>query len=186
MRGLVIVRLVAHILVLIGIFGFFGMFPAMLPGFLVSLVRDDLLARTCGARPDTCVALAGFWAVIIVAIVALVLDVRMLRKSDNLDARLWRSLVLELLLPAGWYAAMRSMGRSDLVGPAWLIFPGPVIMLSAIASAAVAWLLLSDRLKSALSAVNLWLARALALALSLVGAALAYLFADLLLSQVAQ
>ncbi len=183
MKGLVIARLVAHILVLIGILSFFGMFPAMLPGFLVSLVRVDLLVRACGARPDTCLALAGFWAVIIVAIVALVWDVRMLRKSDNLDARLWRSLVLELLLPAGWYAAMRSMGRSDLVGPAWLLFPGPAIMVSAITSAIVAWLLVSDRLKSALGMARLWLERALALALTLVGGALAYLFADLLLSQ---
>ncbi len=186
MKGLVIARLATHILVLIGLLGFFAMFPAMLPGFLMSLVRVDLLVKACGARPANCLALGGFWVVIVVAIVALVWDIRMLRRKEGVEGRLWRSLALEALLPAGWYAVLRPMGKSDLVGPVWLMFPGPAIMLSAIASAVVAWLLVSDRLKSALGAARLWLERALALALTLIAGALAYLFADLLISQFAR
>ncbi len=183
MKARIIVRLVMHVLVLAGLLGFFVMFPGMLPGFLLSIVRIDLLVKNCSAGAEGCLGLAGFWAVIIVGIAVLVMDIRMLRKSEGLQARLWRSLAMELLLPAGWYATVYAMRRSDLVGPAWLLLPGPAIMLSALASALVAWLLVKDSLKAAARAAGTWIAAVIALVLTLLGGALAYLFADLLISQ---
>ncbi len=183
MKAHIIVRLVMHILVLVGLLAFFAMFPAMLPGVFLGLLRLDLLVKSCAVNAAGCLGYAGFWVVIIVGILALVLDIRMLRNSAGVEGRLWRSLALELLLPAGWWATMSSLGRSDIVGPAWLLCVGPPIMLSAIASAVVAWALVAAGLRAALGAARLWIERVLALVLTLVGGALAYLFADLLLSQ---
>lgn len=183
MKGLVVTRLVTHILVLLGIVAFFASFPAMLPGLLMSTVRIDLLVQSCGRSATTCLALPGLWVVVIVAIVTLRLDLRMLRNRDGLDGRLWRSLALELLLPAGWYACLRAMGGSDVVGPAWFVMPGPPILLSAIASAVVAWLLIADQLKTALNAVTVWIERAIAVVLTAIAGALTYVFANLLISQ---
>lgn len=183
MKARLVARLVMHSLLLLGLLGFFASFPAMLPGLLLSTVRIDLVIKNCSAHAEGCLALTGFWVVIIVGIALLVMDIRMLRKREGLEARLWRSLAMELLLPAGWYATMSAMGGADVVGPMWLLLPGPGIMLSALASAVVAWLMVKDSLQAAVDAARAAIAAAIALVLSLIGGALAYMFADLLISQ---
>src|SRR5512143_2971602 len=174
MSGRIILRLVGHVLVLASLAAFFATFPALLPG----LVRFDLYMKSCSIRLANCLAIAGLWDIILGCVLALVLDIRMLMQSEGRAGRLWGSLALELLLAPGWYAVLSSMAGSDVIGPAWLMVPGPAIMLSAIASAVVAWLQLRGSLAGALSAAGVWMERVTAVVLTLIAGVLTYLFAD--------
>ncbi len=199
MKAHIIVRLVMHILVLGGILGFFAIFPRSWQNILPPIIPINLLITTPAYRNLLMLGDVRFWAhfvsfwalwtLILVSIAALVMDVRMLRTSNELQARLSRSVALELLLPAGWCASIvviRSVagfgGNFDpppLVEPTWVwvMLPGSAIALSALASAVVAWLVVKDRAKAAVKAARVWITGAIALLLTLIAVALISLFA---------
>ncbi len=199
MKVHIVIRLVMHILVLVGILGFFAIFPRSWQNILPPIVPIGLLFKTPGRSYLRMLADASFWTVfvgfwalwtlIIVSIAALVMDVRVLRRADRLQARLSRSVAMELLLPAGWFASIfvirgvagfgMIVDPPPLVEPIWLMLPGSAIMLSALASAVVAWLLVKDKVKAAVSVAQVWIARVIAVMLTLIAVAMASLFAFL-------
>ena len=183
MKAGVIARLEMHLLVLVGLASFFASFSQMLSGFVLALARPAVMVKGCQVNADGCIGYFSVWLVILVGLITLALDIGLWRRPQGMEGRLPVSLALELLLPVGWYFAAMSMGKSDIVGPAWMIFVGPPILLSAAASAVVAWMLVRDHLKPALGVVGSWIERAIALALSLIAGALAYIFGQLVLGQ---
>ena len=96
MRGLVIARLVTHVLVLIGIVAFFASVPGLLLGVLSGLLRVDLIVKACGLNATQCMGLAGFWVVMAVGI-ALALVYAVGAKKGKRAAQMWTDVCVAAL-----------------------------------------------------------------------------------------
>ncbi len=175
MRTRIIVRLVAHVLVLLTL----AAFPILFPEFL-RRIADFGNALDCSASLD-CLIFDGFWLTVLVGLLILALDVGLLRRSRGREGWLWASLALEFLLTAGWYAGLSGLRNAQIVGGLWLVIPGPAVMLSAAVSAAAAWWGTGTGVTVELSAARLWSQRTIASVLTLVAALLVYIYMDLLL-----
>ncbi len=175
MKARIIVRLAAHIIVLLTI----AAFPVIFPEFL-RRVAQPANALACAASLD-CLIFDGFWIALLVGLVALALDIGLLRRNAGREGWLWASLALEFLLTVGWYVGLSGLRNADVVGGAWLVIPGPAVMLSAAVSAASAWWQSGESAASETVAARLWSQRTIASVLTLVALLFVYIYVDLLL-----
>ncbi len=187
MKVHIVIRLIMHILVLIGLLGLFISSIAANPmgwHLLGVLISIDLPVGSCRHVPiGVCLVWASvwasLWALVIISIALLVMDIRMLGASDGLQARFWRSVVMELLLPVSgvlsfpWWAGGPQYA---LTWGIWLsLLSGLAIALSALASAVVAWLLVKNSVKAAASVARVWITGAIAVVLTLIAVAMVFL-----------
>ncbi len=177
LKARIIVRLVVHAVVLLSI----AAFPILFPEFLRRIAQPGN-ALACSTSLD-CLIFNGFWAAALVGLVVLVLDIGLLRRRTAREGWLWASLSLEFLLTVGWYVGLSGLRNAAVVGAAWLVIPGPAIMLSAVVSAAAAWWQTGESAALQPDAARLWSQRTIAIVLSLVALLFIYIYIDLLLFQ---
>ncbi len=175
MKTRIIVRLVVHILVLLSI----AAFPILFPEF-GSRVAQPANALDCSLSLD-CLIFDGFWLAVLVALVVLVLDVGLLRRGAEREGWLWASLAIEFLLAVAWYVGLSGLRNAAVVGSAWLVIPGPAVMLSAAVSAAAAWWQAGESNAYSPELARLWSQRTIAIVLTLMALLFIYIYADLLL-----
>ncbi len=168
-----VVRLVAHIVLLLTV----AAFPVLFPEFL-RRVAQPANALQCTASLD-CLIFDGFWLAVLALLILLALDIGLLRRDR--ERWLWASLAIEFLLAVGWYVGLSGLRSSAVVGSAWLVIPGPAVMLSAAVSAAAAWWQTGESAAPASEAARLWSQRAIASVLTLLALLFIYIYIDLLL-----
>ncbi len=171
----IVVRLVVHAVVLLSI----AAFPVVFPEFLRRVMQPGN-ALACSTSLD-CLIFDGFWAAALVCLGVLLLDIGLLRRGAGRESGLWASLALECLLTVGWYVGLSGLRNADVVGEAWLVIPGPAIMLSATVSAAAAWWQTTESAVLEPVAARLWSQRTIAIVLTLVAVMYIYIYMDLLL-----